>query len=111
MYKEIAIGSILTGSQARSKVGVEKPSEQEIREAVTLLTTIVWTSISLGIVTIIGGLTALSKKMKRIRIGSTIALGASVVNAWLGGGFVVGSLIGIIAGVIGLFWEPRYKIK
>ncbi len=89
----------------------EEPSEKELREITALITTIVWTTIFLGITTIIGGLIAFTRKIWLVRIGSILIIGSSTINMWLGAGYVLGPVIGVIAGIIGLLWEPKYRPK
>lgn len=64
--------------------------------------------IILGILMVWGAFMINSGVPSEVRNGGIIVLIVSVISIFFGGGFFIGSLLGIIGGILALVWEPSH---
>ncbi|MEM0062126.1 MAG: hypothetical protein QXT53_07630 [Ignisphaera sp.] len=62
--------------------------------------------IIIGIVIVIGALQIRSGMPKKVRTWSMIVLILSIISLFFGGGFVIGSILSLVGGILGLVWKP-----
>ncbi|MBO3800597.1 MAG: hypothetical protein FGF52_06080 [Candidatus Brockarchaeota archaeon] len=66
--------------------------------------------IVIGILMFIGAVIMNSTNKSRVKRGSIIVIIFSIIAVFLGGGFYIGSILGIIGGILGLVWKPSKAV-
>jgi len=60
--------------------------------------------IVFGILVLLGAL--MMRDPNKVKSGATIVLVFSILSIFIGGGFFIGFILGIIGGALGLSWKP-----
>ncbi|MEM2941358.1 MAG: hypothetical protein QW304_07420 [Thermoproteota archaeon] len=65
----------------------------------------------IGILMLIGALMINSTSKSRVTMGSILVIIFSIIAVFIGGGFYyIGTILGIIGGILGLIWKPSAAI-
>ncbi|MEM3746743.1 MAG: hypothetical protein QXN67_04640 [Thermoproteota archaeon] len=68
-------------------------------------------SIVIGILMLIGAFMINSTSKSRVTMGSILVIIFSIIAVFIGGGFYyIGTILGIIGGILGLIWKPSPAI-
>jgi hypothetical protein len=63
--------------------------------------------VVIGIIILVGAFMINSEDKTRVTTGSIIVIVFSVTSFLIGGGFIIGSILCIVGGVLGLAWSPK----
>jgi len=63
--------------------------------------------VVIGIIILVGAFMINSEDKTRITTGSIIVIVFSVISFLIGGGFIMGSILCIVGGILGLTWSPK----
>jgi hypothetical protein len=59
-----------------------------------------------GIIVIIGAVMINKAEPAKVKTGSVLVLVFSIISIISGGGFYIGTILGIVGGILGLVWKP-----
>ncbi len=81
------------------------PGVAETALVTTILYTLMGIGVILGIVVIVAAIMLYQKPSQKTMWGAIILV-LSIISIFIGGGFVLGLILGIIGGILALSWKP-----
>ncbi len=96
----VAIGAV------RSFIGPYIPGMGERALVKSILGTVMMVGIILGVIVIIAAVMLYRNPTQKTMWG-IIILVLSIISLFIGGGFIIGLILGIIGGALALSWKPK----
>ena len=102
----ILINGITLGAVASFLPLIQMGRPSDLPIAATILNTLMIVGIILGIIVLVSAVMLYRNPTQKTMWG-TIILVLSIVSIFIGGGFGLGLILGIIGGILALRWKPK----
>jgi hypothetical protein len=101
----ILINGAVVGA-VRSFIGPHIPGMGERALVTGILSTVMVVGIVLGLIVIVAAVMLYRNPAQKTMWG-VIVLVLSIISIFIGGGFIIGLILGIIGGALALAWKPK----